>query len=123
MRITWAPEARRQVREIWHYIGLDSPEAADPHGDSAHGSGGAKKPNFKGIQEGNQEESVDEGYERIPQAVKDRVAKMTVQEAEARFEELKRKLGPNPLGLGTPEPTLLEEHEEWVVLKKRLGYS
>jgi toxin ParE1/3/4 len=29
MRITWAPEARRQVREIWHYIALDDPEAAE----------------------------------------------------------------------------------------------
>ncbi len=29
MRITWAPEARRQLHEIWHYIALDSPEAAD----------------------------------------------------------------------------------------------
>lgn len=29
MRITWAPEARRQVREIWHYIALDDPAAAD----------------------------------------------------------------------------------------------
>jgi len=29
MRITWAPEARRQISEIWHYIALDSPEAAD----------------------------------------------------------------------------------------------
>ena len=29
MRITWAPEARRQVHEIWRYIALDNPEAAD----------------------------------------------------------------------------------------------
>jgi toxin ParE1/3/4 len=29
VRITWAPEARRQVREIWHYIALDDPAAAD----------------------------------------------------------------------------------------------
>ena len=29
MRITWAPEARRQVHEIWHYIALDDPAAAD----------------------------------------------------------------------------------------------
>jgi toxin ParE1/3/4 len=29
MRIKWAPEARRQVHEIWHYIALDSPQAAD----------------------------------------------------------------------------------------------
>lgn len=29
MRITWAPEARRQVSEIWHYIALDDPQAAD----------------------------------------------------------------------------------------------
>ena len=29
MKITWAPEARRQVHEIWHYIALDSPETAD----------------------------------------------------------------------------------------------
>ncbi len=29
MRITWAPEARRQIREIWHYIVLDDPAAAD----------------------------------------------------------------------------------------------
>ncbi len=29
MRITWSPEARRQVGEIWHYIALDDPAAAD----------------------------------------------------------------------------------------------
>jgi toxin ParE1/3/4 len=29
MRITWAPEARRQIHEIWHYIALDNPAAAD----------------------------------------------------------------------------------------------
>jgi len=29
MRITWAPEARRQIHEIWHYIALDDPQAAD----------------------------------------------------------------------------------------------
>jgi len=29
MRITWAPEARRQIDEIWHYIALDDPQAAD----------------------------------------------------------------------------------------------
>ena len=29
MRIKWAPEARRQVDEIWHYIALDDPGAAD----------------------------------------------------------------------------------------------
>jgi len=29
MRITWAPEARRQIDEIWHYIALDDPSAAD----------------------------------------------------------------------------------------------
>ena len=29
MRITWAPEARRQIHEIWHYIALDDSQAAD----------------------------------------------------------------------------------------------
>jgi toxin ParE1/3/4 len=29
MRITWAPEARRQIHEIWHYIALDDPQAAN----------------------------------------------------------------------------------------------
>ncbi len=29
MLITWAPEARRQIHEIWHYIALDDPQAAD----------------------------------------------------------------------------------------------
>ena len=29
MRITWAPEAKRQIHEIWHYIALDDPQAAD----------------------------------------------------------------------------------------------
>ena len=29
MRLTWAPEARRQIGEIWHYIALDDPQAAD----------------------------------------------------------------------------------------------
>jgi toxin ParE1/3/4 len=29
MRIFWAPEARRQIHEIWHYIALDNPAAAD----------------------------------------------------------------------------------------------
>jgi plasmid stabilization system protein ParE len=29
MRIKWAPEARRQADEIWHYIALDDPGAAD----------------------------------------------------------------------------------------------
>ena len=29
MHIRWAPEARRQVHEIWHYIALDDPQAAD----------------------------------------------------------------------------------------------
>ncbi len=28
-RIRWSPEARRQVVEIWHYIALDDPAAAD----------------------------------------------------------------------------------------------
>jgi toxin ParE1/3/4 len=29
MTITWAPEARRQLSDIWHYIALDDPRAAD----------------------------------------------------------------------------------------------
>ena len=29
MRIRWSPEARHQVGEIWHYIALDDPAAAD----------------------------------------------------------------------------------------------
>jgi len=29
MRIRWSPEASRQVGEIWHYIALDDPPAAD----------------------------------------------------------------------------------------------
>jgi toxin ParE1/3/4 len=29
MRILWAPEARREISEIWHYIALDNPAAAD----------------------------------------------------------------------------------------------
>jgi len=29
MRIVWAPEAKRQIHEIWHYIALDDPKAAD----------------------------------------------------------------------------------------------
>ncbi len=29
MQIAWAPEARRQVQESWHYIALDDPAAAD----------------------------------------------------------------------------------------------
>ena len=29
MSITWSPEARRQIHEIWHYIALDDPQAAD----------------------------------------------------------------------------------------------
>jgi toxin ParE1/3/4 len=29
MRIVWAPEARRQIHEIWHYIALDDAQAAD----------------------------------------------------------------------------------------------
>lgn len=29
MRITWAPEAKRQVSDIWHYIALDDARAAD----------------------------------------------------------------------------------------------
>ena len=28
MRILWAPEARRQIHEIWHYIALDDAVAA-----------------------------------------------------------------------------------------------
>jgi toxin ParE1/3/4 len=29
MKIVWSPEARRQVSEIWHYIALDNPGAAE----------------------------------------------------------------------------------------------
>ena len=29
MRIRWSPEARRQVGEIWHYLALDDPAAAE----------------------------------------------------------------------------------------------
>jgi toxin ParE1/3/4 len=29
MKITWAPEAKRQLSDIWHYIALDDPRAAD----------------------------------------------------------------------------------------------
>ncbi len=29
MKIRWSPEARRQVGEIWQYIALDDPDAAD----------------------------------------------------------------------------------------------
>lgn len=29
MRIAWAPEARRQIADIWHFIALDDPAAAD----------------------------------------------------------------------------------------------
>jgi toxin ParE1/3/4 len=29
MKITWAPEARRQLSDIWHYIALDSPDGAE----------------------------------------------------------------------------------------------
>ncbi len=29
MKIKWSPEARRQISEIWHYIAIDNPHAAD----------------------------------------------------------------------------------------------
>jgi toxin ParE1/3/4 len=29
MKITWAPEAKRRLSDIWHYIALDDPQAAD----------------------------------------------------------------------------------------------
>ena len=29
MKIAWSPEARRQISEIWHYIAVDDPRAAD----------------------------------------------------------------------------------------------
>lgn len=29
MRVIWAPEARRQLSDIWHYIALDDPAAAE----------------------------------------------------------------------------------------------
>lgn len=29
MKIIWAPEAKRQLSDIWHYIALDDPQAAD----------------------------------------------------------------------------------------------
>ena len=29
MRTIWAPEARRRLSDIWHYIALDNPQAAD----------------------------------------------------------------------------------------------
>ena len=29
MRLTWAPEARHQLADIWHYIALDNPTAAE----------------------------------------------------------------------------------------------
>ena len=29
MKITWSPEARRQIHELWHYIALDDPQAAE----------------------------------------------------------------------------------------------
>ncbi len=29
MKLIWSPEAKRQISEIWHYIALDDPEAAD----------------------------------------------------------------------------------------------
>ena len=29
MKVTWAPEAKRQLSDIWHYIALDNPKAAD----------------------------------------------------------------------------------------------
>jgi addiction module RelE/StbE family toxin len=29
MKVTWAPEAKRQLSHIWHYIALDNPKAAD----------------------------------------------------------------------------------------------
>jgi len=29
MKIIWAAEAKRQLSEIWHYIALDDPHAAD----------------------------------------------------------------------------------------------
>lgn len=29
MKIIWAPEAKRQLSDIWHYIALDDPHAAD----------------------------------------------------------------------------------------------
>ena len=29
MKITWAPEAKRRLSDIWHYIVLDDPQGAD----------------------------------------------------------------------------------------------
>ena len=29
MKATWSPEARRQASDIWHYIAIDNPQAAD----------------------------------------------------------------------------------------------
>jgi toxin ParE1/3/4 len=29
MRVVWAPEARRRIHEIWHFIALDNPAATD----------------------------------------------------------------------------------------------
>jgi len=66
--------------------------------------------------------------ETIPLEVKDRVARMTDQEAEIRFEELRGKLGienPRLLGSEPPKPSeesQLAEHEEYFLLGKRLGH-
>jgi toxin ParE1/3/4 len=29
MKITWSPESRRQTSDIWHYIAIDDPNAAN----------------------------------------------------------------------------------------------
>ena len=60
-------------------------------------------------------------WERIPKEIKEKVDKMTEEEARVRYEELQIKIVPMiPLPHMT-EP-IIAESREYHYLKKRLGY-
>lgn len=57
--------------------------------------------------------------------ITERLEKLTHDELERRFQELRKKLGlanPKPLDCGSAPESSLDEFEEYEALKKKLGY-
>jgi len=71
-------------------------------------------------------QKMTQGIEKsIPEEIKEKVKKMTDEDAEARYEELREKTVPAipiQLGLESPEPKAFEDLQEYFLLKKRFGY-
>ena len=61
----------------------------------------------------------------MDEQTKKRLEKMTLEEQETRFQELRKRLGiaePTSIAGGQKPSASLEEHEEYQFLRRRLGH-